>query len=137
MRLATGDEEKKGVALASNGGSDPLCEKSTNNENQNRALFENRSCQDSGYFEIVARATNDAVRDWNVKTGALSWPQGLEKLLGYAPLTGQGTINFWQQRLHPEDRSHVAESIRAALTATSDHWSGEYRFRHADGHYLQ
>src|SRR5437773_11623896 len=125
MRLATGDEEKKGVALASNGGSDPLCEKSTNNENQNRALFENRSHQDSGYFEIVARATNDAVRDWNVKTGALSWPQGLEKLLGYAPLTGQGTIHFWQQPLHPEDRSHVADRIVVSLTATSDHWSGE------------
>ena len=138
MLLAIGDEEKKGVAQrASNDGSDPLSKKSTNNENQNRALSENHSHQDSGYFEIVARATNDAVRDWNVKTGALSWPQGLEKLLGYAPLTGQGTINFWQQRLHPEDRSHVAESIRAALTATSDHWSGEYRFRHADGHYLQ
>ena len=137
MLLAIGDEEKKGVARASSDGSDPLCEKSTNNENQNRTLSESHSHQDPGYFETIARATNDAVRDWNVKTGALSWPQGLETLLGYAPLTGGSTITFWQQRLHPEDRSHVGESIHAALAATSDHWSGEYRFRHADGNYVQ
>ncbi|MEY2540421.1 MAG: hypothetical protein QOI22_23, partial [Verrucomicrobiota bacterium] len=37
--------------------------------------------------EIIARATNDAVRDWDVKTGALVWPQGLECLLGYKPDT--------------------------------------------------
>src|SRR5438270_5654914 len=107
------------------------------NHETHDALSKSGPSPGAEHFAIVARATNDAVRDWNVKTGALTWPQGLEKLLGYAPLTGQGTINFWQQRLHPEDRSHVAESIRAALTATSDHWSGEYRFRHADGHYLQ
>jgi PAS domain S-box-containing protein len=89
------------------------------------------------YFAIVARATNDAVRDWNVKSDRLSWPQGLEFLAGYdASSAERNDIGFWQQNLHPGDRARVASSIRDALASSSDHWSGEYRFRRADGTYI-
>ncbi|HSP45236.1 MAG TPA: ATP-binding protein, partial [Chthoniobacterales bacterium] len=38
--------------------------------------------------------------------------------------------------LHPQDRARAASSIRDALDADADHWTGEYRFRHIDGLYL-
>jgi PAS domain S-box-containing protein len=89
------------------------------------------------YFAIVARATNDAVRDWNVKSDRLSWPQGLESLAGYdASSVECDEIGFWQSNLHPGDRARVALSIRGALASSSDHWSGEYRFRRVDGTYI-
>ncbi|MEY2525566.1 MAG: hypothetical protein QOE73_337, partial [Verrucomicrobiota bacterium] len=89
------------------------------------------------YFAIVARATNDAVRDWNVKSDRLSWPQGLESLAGYDASSAEcDEIGFWQSNLHPGDRARVALSIRGALASSSDHWSGEYRFRRADGTYI-
>jgi PAS domain S-box-containing protein len=89
------------------------------------------------YFAIVARATNDAVRDWDVKSDRLSWPQGLESLAGYDPSSAEcNDIGFWQRNLHPSDRARVASSIRDALAGSSDHWSGEYRFRRADGTYI-
>jgi len=89
------------------------------------------------YFAIVARATNDAVRDWDVKSDRISWPQGLESLAGYDASSGQcNDIGFWQKNLHLGDRARVASSIRDALASSSDHWSGEYRFRHADGTYI-
>lgn len=89
------------------------------------------------YFAIVARATNDAVRDWNVKSDRLSWPQGLEPLAGYDASSAEcDEIGFWQSNLHPGDRARVALSIRGALASSSDHWSGEYRFRRADGTYI-
>jgi PAS domain S-box-containing protein len=88
------------------------------------------------YFAIVARATNDAVRDWNVKSGALSWPQGFESLFGYSDASVQNDISFWQQNIHPTDRVRVTESIRDSLAGSSDHWTGEYRFRRADGNYI-
>jgi signal transduction histidine kinase len=89
------------------------------------------------YFAIVARATNDAVRDWNVKSDRLSWPQGLESLAGYdASSSDCNTIGFWQSNLHPGDRARVGSSIRDALASSSDHWSGEYRFRRADRTYI-
>ena len=98
-------------------------------------VAENHPPSRDDYFEIVARATNDAVRDWNVKHGAVSWPQGLTSLLGYSG-TEADTIGFWEKNLHPADRARVAASIRDALASSIDHWSGEYRFRRADGDYI-
>jgi PAS domain S-box-containing protein len=97
---------------------------------------ESRPTESAEHFAIVARATNDAVRDWNVRSGTLSWPQGLEALLGYSSSTASGDIGFWQKQIHPQDRARTAVSIRDALAAESDHWTGEYRFRHFDGSYL-
>src|SRR6266404_3244087 len=87
------------------------------------------------YHQLVARATNDAVRDWNLITDALIWRQGLETLLGWKPASGD-TIVFWQKQIHPDDRARVTASIRDAIKSDTGHWSGEYRFRRADSTYL-
>src|SRR2546430_5444592 len=108
----------------------------TSNENQSdHIVSESPAPTRDGYFAFVARATNDAVRDWYVKSGALSWPQGLESLFGYDASTQNG-VGLWQQNIHPADRARIAESIRDSLAGASDHWSGEYRFRRADGNYI-
>jgi two-component system cell cycle sensor histidine kinase/response regulator CckA len=90
----------------------------------------------SQHLALAAQATNDAVRVWSVASGALSWPQGLESLLGYSDSPATNEIGFWQKQLHPQDRARAAASIRDALAADADHWIGEYRFRHMDGSHL-
>jgi signal transduction histidine kinase len=97
---------------------------------------ESRPIESAEHLAILARATNDAVRDWNVRTGALAWPQGLETLLGYDSSAPSQEIGFWQKQIHPQDRARTARSIREALASPGDHWTGEYRFRHFDGSYL-
>jgi len=141
MRSATGNQLQGRVARsAGDDQSDLSCNKCTTNENNNRALSENNSfpqSRDQEHIQIVARATNDAVRDWDVRTGSLFWPQGLETLLGYCRSSAAEQIGFWQEQVHPEDRARAAASIGDALAGTSQRWSGEYRFRRADGSYLQ
>jgi PAS domain S-box-containing protein len=88
------------------------------------------------HLALAAQATNDAVRVWTVATGALSWPQGLESLLGYSDSPATNEIGFWQKQLHPQDRARAAASIRDALATEAEHWTGEYRFRHMDGSHL-
>jgi PAS domain S-box-containing protein len=90
----------------------------------------------SQHLARAAQATNDAVRVWTVGSGALSWPQGLESLLGYTASPATSEIGFWQKQLHPQDRARAAASIRDALATDADNWTGEYRFRHSDGSYL-
>jgi two-component system cell cycle sensor histidine kinase/response regulator CckA len=90
----------------------------------------------SQHLALAAQATHDAVRVWSLATGALSWPQGLEALLGYSPSPLTDDLGFWQKHLHPQDRGRAIASIRDALISNTDHWTGEYRFRHADGAYL-
>src|SRR5581483_2054664 len=100
-------------------------------------LSENHSPARNDYLAFVARATNDAVRDWNVKTGALCWPQGLQSLFGYNEQSeAYNNIGFWQKNLYPTDRARVGASIHNALNSSADHWSGEYRFRRADGNHI-
>src|SRR6266404_7624242 len=79
-------------------------------------LSQNDSPARDDYFAFVTRATNDAVRDWDVKSGALSWPQGLQSLLGYENSSAEcNNIGFWQKNLYPGDRLRVGSSIHDAL----------------------
>lgn len=94
-----------------------------------------RATESVEYSALVARATNDAVRDWDVTTGRLSWPQGLNTLLGYEAEEIAPEIKFWQEKIHPDDRLRIDSNIRDAL-AHAERWAGEYRFRRADGLYL-
>src|ERR1700730_16562567 len=138
MRLATGNQLQGRVARsAGDDQSDPSCNKCTTSENHNRALSENNSSQSPEHLQIVARATNDAVRDWDVRSGLLFWPQGLESLLGYCRSSAAEQIRFRAGQGPAEDRARAAASIGDALAGTSEHWSGEYRLRRADGSYLQ
>jgi two-component system cell cycle sensor histidine kinase/response regulator CckA len=106
-------------------------------ENQRQTSRKTAPAKSADYYQLVARATKDAIRDWDLITGALAWPQGLDSLLGYSSSASGQTIASWQQQIHPDDRSRIAASIREAIKSKAEHWSGEYRFRHAKGHYLQ
>ncbi|HEY0369856.1 MAG TPA: ATP-binding protein [Chthoniobacterales bacterium] len=89
------------------------------------------------HLALAARATNDAIRHWDLASGTLSWLQGLQSLLGYTPSMITDAISFWQRHLHPDDRTRTAASIQDALARRdAERWSGEYRFRKTDGTYL-
>jgi PAS domain S-box-containing protein len=138
MGLATGNHTIKRVAQSrERDGAGATHVYSGIHRDPNHALLESHSSQGHDYLQIVARATNDAVRDWDIIGGTLSWPQGLENLLGYSHPNNALDFRFWQEGVHPADRTRVATSMGEAIAATTDHWSGEYRFRRADGEYLQ
>ena len=133
MRLATqiqGDEEshQNHYRAAPN--------KAAHQSDEISADLTSRSTEIAQHFALAAEATHDAVRVWSVSTGALSWPQGLEALLGFSPSPTTDNIGFWQKQLHPQDRTRAAASIGDALAGDSDRWTGEYRFRHLNGSYL-
>ena len=136
MRLATEIQGAETSTPNPTGNENPISRIPFQTHETRHEISESGPVESAEHFAIVARATNDAVRDWNVRSGALSWPQGLEALLGYNSSTASGEIGFWQKQIHPQDRARTAVSIRDALAAESDHWTGEYRFRHFDGSYL-
>src|SRR5256714_6336531 len=113
-----------------------LAQSPTHRSHEIPADLTRRPAEISQHLALAAQATHDAVRVWSVTTGALSWPQGLETLLGFSPSADTDNIGFWQKQLHPQDRARAAAAIHDALAGTSDHWTGEYRFRHSDGTYL-
>jgi len=86
-------------------------------------------------FEIVARATNDAVWDWNLDTDEIWWSEGFEKLFGHRRDEVESSVVSWTSRIHPEDVDAVVPAIRTIIREGGENWSGEYRFLRADGDY--
>jgi PAS domain S-box-containing protein len=86
-------------------------------------------------FQIVARATNDAIWDWDLGADSLWWNQGITTLFGYAAGNLGAEATWRSDRIHPGDRARVAAELRAVMARHGQVWSGEYRFRRADGSY--
>ena len=83
-------------------------------------------------FELVARATNDAVWDWNVKSGAFAWNSNIETTFGYD--AGENhPMEWWSARNHPADRDRNEAELREVLESGGHFWEGEYQFMRGDG----
>jgi len=66
-------------------------------------------------YRLAARATNDALWDWDV-----------------ADDLGKH-IDWLKNGLHPDDAKRVQQSLEEALKGNAASWSARYRFRRADG----
>ncbi len=86
-------------------------------------------------FELVARATNDAVYDWSIPTGKILWNDALHTLFGYQGALEDADVEWWSAHLHPDDTERVTESLDRAVSAGAEYWTAEYRFARADGSY--
>ncbi|MBR8834528.1 MAG: GAF domain-containing protein [Stigonema ocellatum SAG 48.90 = DSM 106950] len=86
-------------------------------------------------FEIIARATNNAVWDWNLLTNQVWWNEGVYTLFGYWAEEVGNHINWWFECIHPENRQRIISDIHAVRDSGEQFWSNEYRFRRRDGSY--
>lgn len=84
-------------------------------------------------FRLLARATNDAIWDWNLIDDSRWWNDGLDALFGYRPTEVEPTSVSWESRIHPDDRGRVMAGIRTAIQSKAETWSDEYRFTRKDG----
>ncbi len=84
------------------------------------------------HFRLIARATNDAVWDWDVVSGALWWNDGYAEQLQLPTGLAMG-FGEWERHLHPEDRRWLVKSLREHIHGGSEHWAVEYRVVRSDG----
>ncbi len=86
-------------------------------------------------FKLVARAVSDVVWDWNLTTGSLWWNDGFLTTFGFIAGEIAPSVEFWTSRIHPDERSRVAEVIQQSLATAEESWTTEYRFKRKDGSY--
>jgi two-component system, LuxR family, sensor kinase FixL len=87
-------------------------------------------------YQLAVRATNDAVWDFDVENDTLDWSDNSAEIFGAPDATiGQTRLDWWVERLHPDDRGRTYQSFLAAIEGTQTVWSASYRFRRVDGEY--
>jgi len=86
-------------------------------------------------FELIARATNDAIWDWNASTDTVWWNDAARRVFGtWNPQPSEVHIT-WESRIHPDDKDRVLAKYRTTLAGTQNFWSDEFRFMLPDGSY--
>ena len=84
-------------------------------------------------YRLAAKATNDAIWDWDLVTNHVEWNEAVGVLFGYALEEVEPTGDWWISHIHPEDHDRVNDTIHAVIDGKADHWASEYRFGRADG----
>lgn len=84
-------------------------------------------------LKLVARATADAIWDWNIVTNQVFRGEGFQKLFGY-PLSGDNKdLDGWKKNIHPDDIIRVSQGMEKFLKSKRTNWKDEFRYIKADG----
>lgn len=84
-------------------------------------------------YNVLSRATNDAIWDWNLLTNRVVWNKRAYSIFKYAEM--KPSPDWWIENVHPDDRHRVESSIQETIARGENLWSDLYRFRCGDGSY--
>lgn len=84
-------------------------------------------------FQLIARATSDAIWDWDAATGATWRSDSFFSLFGYQRADIAPDQAAWAERVHPDDRERAIASVARSLLDGSEIWEERYRFACKDG----
>jgi PAS domain S-box-containing protein len=87
-------------------------------------------------YDLVTKATNDAIYDWDLLTNnIIRTGDGLKVLFGYEPEQTKGA-DFWSSKMHPEDRDWAYAKLNDFIEDREKQVCDmEYRLMKADGNY--
>jgi PAS domain S-box-containing protein len=84
-------------------------------------------------YEILSKATNDAIWDWDIQTDVIEWSQGLHAIYGHKE--SKTSREQWIDNIHPLDKQEVLEGLNESLRDQKLNWSAIYRYRCDNGTY--
>lgn len=86
-------------------------------------------------LQAFLRVTFDVLYDWDIESGAVSFSEQIDTVLGLPAGEFPNTIDGWLDRIHPDDTERAMECLAASIERGLP-LRAEYRMRHADGHWL-
>lgn len=98
------------------------------------AELEKKLAEANQKFEILTRATNEAIRDCDLGNDVVKWNHGITSLFGHNE-AACAHHRFWSENIHPADYEDVMKELHNALAQQKQNWSAIYRFRCASGSY--
>ncbi len=83
-------------------------------------------------FEIVARASREAVYDWDISQNLLEWSDSYYEVYGFPKISPEKALKQWELNIHDHDRENVLEKMNASLNSQDEVWKCEYRLVQPD-----
>jgi len=86
-------------------------------------------------WKFALEGAGDGVWDWNIETNHAVYSTRWKEMLGYNEDDIQPTNEEWQTRIHPEDQTMVASTMRSYLNGVASVYRVEYRLKCKDDSY--
>jgi PAS domain S-box-containing protein len=87
-------------------------------------------------FMLAVNGSNDGIWDWDLRNNTLYLSAKWKQMIGYEDHELPNMYSTFEDRLHPDDRTHVQEYIRSYLTGENPVYSIEFRLLHKNGSYI-
>lgn len=84
-------------------------------------------------FRLIAKATGNAVWEWDIANGNQWWSEGLTEVFGHQPVPNETVPTLWRHHVHPEDEARLDVALGRLLAGEQAFLSEQYRVRRADG----
>jgi PAS domain S-box-containing protein len=89
--------------------------------------------QEKETFFQTTSVSFDMIWDWNLESDKVFRGEGSEELFGHNFIQENGHISEWKNKIHPDDKDAVEESLTRARQSNDVTWQCSYRFLRANG----
>jgi PAS domain S-box-containing protein len=78
-------------------------------------------------WKLAIEGSNDAVWDWNMRTGFIFHDEYWAGMLGYTTEEIEGSLDGWRKLVHPDDLAETESTMQAHLDGRTPYYQCEYR----------
>lgn len=97
-----------------------------------RKQIEKEILESNERFNMITKATIEAVLDWDITNDIVNWGEGFHTIFGY-DLNNYDNY-LWSKNIHPDDREYVLDELnKIIIDPTKEYFNAEYRFLKANG----
>jgi len=92
-----------------------------------RKLHEQEIEESNKRFKILAKATVEAIIDWDIQNKKVIWGEGFQTMLGYD--INHTDNRLWAKNIHPDDKQRVLSELNETiLNPEKSHFNADFRF---------
>lgn len=96
-----------------------------------RKLHEQEISESNDRFKMIAKATIEAIVDWDIKNDTVIWGEGFQTIFGYDLSIYDN--HLWSNNIHPDDKEKVLTNLNNAIKdPTKEYFTAEFRFLKAN-----
>ncbi|MFP4051458.1 MAG: PAS domain S-box protein, partial [Thermoplasmata archaeon] len=84
-------------------------------------------------LELALEGAELGVWDWNIETGEAKFNERWAEILEFDLEEVEQSVDFWDERVHPEDRQMVGKKLEKHLEGETDIYKSEHRVKTKSG----